>query len=80
MEVTKFASKSCVKCKVLDNYIKQAGLTNVNVIYSEDNDEEFKKNNVTTVPTLLLQNGDKKEYLEGIVSPAMIKEAVERIG
>lgn len=80
MEVTKFASKSCVKCKILDNYIKQAGLTDINVVYTEDNDEEFKKNNVTTVPTLLLQNGDKKEYLEGLVPSSTIKEAIERIG
>ena len=79
MKVTKFASNTCVKCKVLDGIIKQAGLKDVNVVYSEDNSEEFEKNNVTTVPTLLLENGDKREFLEGLVSPAMIKEAMARV-
>lgn len=80
MKITKFASKSCVKCKVLDNILKQAGVKDYTVLFSEDNEDEFKKNNVTTMPTLLFENEDKKEYLEGLVSPNQIKEVMNKIG
>ena len=80
MEVTKFASKGCVKCKVLDNILKQAGVKDYKVLYSEDNKEEFERNNITTFPTLLFENEDKREILEGIVSANMIKEAIAKVG
>jgi len=80
MKITKFASKSCVKCKVLDNILKQAGVKDYTVLFSEDSEDEFKKNNVTTMPTLLFENEDKKEYLEGLVSPNQIKEVMNKIG
>ena len=80
MKITKFASKTCVKCKVLDSILKQAGITDYNTLYSEDNKELFEENNISIMPTLLFENGDKKETLEGLVSPKMIKEVIEKIG
>ena len=78
MKITKYASKSCVKCKVLDNILKQAGVTDYDVLYSEDNEELFKERNVTTMPTLIFE-GNGETRLEGIVSPAMIKEAIKSV-
>lgn len=78
MEITKYASKSCVKCKVLDGILKQAGVE-YNTLYSEDNAELFESLGVTTLPTLIFKNGDKEARLEGIVSPAMIKDTVASI-
>ena len=79
MNITKYASKTCVKCKVLDNILKQAGVTDYNVLFSEDNKELFEEKNITTMPTLIFENNNKTDVLEGIVSPNMIKEAIEKV-
>ena len=76
MEITKFASKSCVKCKVLDGILKQAGVE-YNTVYAEDNQDLFESLNITTMPTLLFKQGENEKRLEGIVSPAQIKEVIE---
>ena len=76
MEITKFASKSCVKCKVLDGILKQAGVE-YNTVYAEDNQDLFESLNITTMPTLLFKQGEDEKRLEGIVSPAQIKEVIE---
>ena len=76
MEITKFASKSCVKCKVLDGILKQAGVV-YNTVYAEDNQDLFENLNITTMPTLLFKQGEDEKRLEGIVSPAQIKEVIE---
>ena len=76
MEITKFASKSCVKCKVLDGILKQAGVV-YNTVYAEDNQDLFESLNITTMPTLLFKQGEDEKRLEGIVSPAQIKEVIE---
>lgn len=76
--ITKYASKSCVKCKVLDGILKQAGVE-YDTVYSEDNESLFEEKGVSTLPTLIFTNGDKEVRLEGIVSPAQIKEAKESI-
>lgn len=78
MEITKFASKSCVKCKVLDGILKQAGV-DYNTVYAEDNQDLFESLNITTMPTLLFKQGENEKRLEGIVSPAQIKEVVESL-
>ena len=76
MEITKFSSKSCVKCKVLDGILKQAGV-DYNTVYAEDNQDLFESLNITTMPTLLFKQGENEKRLEGIVSPAQIKEVIE---
>ena len=76
MEITKFASKSCVKCKVLDGILKKAGVA-YNTVYAEDNQDLFESLNITTMPTLLFKQGEDEKRLEGIVSPAQIKEVIE---
>ena len=76
MEITKFASKSCVKCKVLDGILKQAGVV-YNTVYAEDSQDLFESLNITTMPTLLFKQGENEKRLEGIVSPAQIKEVIE---
>ena len=76
MEITKFASKSCVKCKVLEGILKQAGV-DYNTVYAEDNQDLFESLNITTMPTLLFKQGEDEKRLEGIVSPAQIKEVIE---
>lgn len=76
--ITKYASKSCVKCKVLDGILKQAGVE-YDTVYSEDNVELFEELGVTTLPTLIFKNGEKETILEGIVSPAQIKEALSSV-
>ena len=76
MEITKFASKSCVKCKVLDGILKQVGVV-YNTVYAEDNQDLFENLNITTMPTLLFKQGENEKRLEGIVSPAQIKEVIE---
>lgn len=76
MEITKFASKSCVKCKVLDGILKQADV-DYNTVYAEDDQDLFESLNITTMPTLLFKQGENEKRLEGIVSPAQIKEVIE---
>jgi predicted DsbA family dithiol-disulfide isomerase len=80
MEITKFAGKTCVKCRVLDNILKQVDLPcEVNTVYMEDEEEQFEKNGVVTVPTLLIKNGDKEVKLEGMSVPDMIKDAISKV-
>ena len=62
MEITKFASKSCVKCKVLDGILKQAGV-DYNTVYAEDNQDLFESLNITTMPTLLFKQGENEKRL-----------------
>jgi glutaredoxin len=76
--ITKYASKSCVKCKVLDGILKQAGVE-YDTLYSEDNVELFEEKGINTLPTLIFSNGDKEVRLEGIVSPAQIKDAENQV-
>lgn len=76
MEITKFASKSCVKCRVIDNILKPLGLK-YDTVYAEDNQELFESLNITTMPTLLFKEGENEKRIEGMASPAQIKEIVE---
>ena len=78
MEITKFASKSCVKCKVLDSILKQAGVE-YSTVYTEDNEGLFEEKGITTLPTLIFSEGEKEKRLECMVSPQMIKDAVAEL-
>lgn len=74
MEITKFASKSCVKCKVLDGILKQAGVE-YNTVYAEDNQDLFEDKGITTLPTLVFSDGETETRIEGLTSADKIKEA-----
>ena len=66
IELKVFSSKTCVPCKVLKNILKESSLTedvftrvDMN-IYDLDNDwQEFEKNMIQSVPTLIIKDNDK---------------------
>lgn len=79
MQITKYASKNCVKCKVLDRMLNTLKL-DVDTQYVEDAGEEtFKKAGVVSLPTLLVSNGDKQVKLSNAMTPQMIKEAIAKV-
>lgn len=79
MNITKYASNSCVKCKVLDRILKSMKLpTDVVTYYHEDNPDKFE--DITSLPTLVIEEGDKKEVLTGVMNPRMIEDAISRVG
>ena len=80
MQIIKYASKNCVKCKVLDRILSQIKLPcEVQTIYAEDNAEELQKLNIELLPTLRIINQDKEDYLEGIISPKQIIDSISRL-
>ena len=81
MNITKYASKSCVKCKVLDRTLKAIKLPcDVTTVYVEDNKELFEEKNIDQLPTLEFSvDGKDSVYLEGLVSPKQINEAIDSL-
>ena len=81
MEITKYASQSCVKCKVLDRTLKTVKLPcDVNVLYVEDNRELFEQKGIDQLPTLEFKvEGKDPIYLEGLCSPKQINEVIESL-
>ena len=78
MNITKYASNSCVKCKVLDRTLKACSLPcEVTTLYVEDNEELFKSKNIEQLPTLeITEEGKDPIYLTGVISPKQINEAI----
>ena len=58
MEITKFAGKSCIKCKMLDRIFKQVELPcEIKTRYVEDeSNEQFLQEGVDSLPTLVFKN------------------------
>lgn len=81
MNITKYASQSCVKCKVLDRTLKTMTLPcDVTTLYVEDNEELFKEKNIESLPTLeISESGKESIYLTGVLAPKQIKEAIESL-
>ena len=78
MNITKYATQGCVKCKSLDRTLKACSLPcDVNVLYYEDNEELFKSKNIDQFPTLeFYVEGKDPIYLTGVISPKQINEAI----
>ena len=81
MEINKYASKSCMKCKVLDRILKSVNLPcSVNTLYVEDNEELFKEKGIEQLPTLEISNEGKESiYLTGTIAPKQIAEAIDKL-
>lgn len=81
MEIIKFAGQGCIKCKVLDNILRQVDLPcELETVYMEEDKDMFEKNGVVSVPTLLIKNGQKEVTLKNAITPNMIKEALREVG
>lgn len=78
MNITKYASQGCVKCKVLDRTLKTMTLPcDIKTVYVEDNEELFKEKNIESLPTLeITEEGKSPIYLTGVISPKQINEAI----
>lgn len=81
MKITKFAGRSCVKCKVLDQVFKYVTLPcEVQTRYVEDeSNEAFVTEGVMSLPTLVLENNNEKITLTGAITPKMITDAVTKL-
>lgn len=81
MNITKYASQGCVKCKVLDRTLKTMKLPcDVTTLYVEDNEDLFKEKNIESLPTLEISvEGKDPIYLTGVLAPKQITEAIESL-
>lgn len=81
MNITKYASQGCVKCKVLDRTLKTMTLPcDVTTLYVEDNEDLFKEKNIESLPTLEISvEGKDPIYLTGVLAPKQITEAIESL-
>lgn len=82
MKITKYAERTCVRCKVLDRVLKNVELPcEVETIYVEDMDSEaLIAQGIESLPTLVIENEDKKEMLSGMMTPDIITEAIKKVG
>ena len=61
-KITKYASHTCVKCKILDKMLKQLNIEPDETIYTEDVDiNELTQRGIMSLPTLIIDNG-KQTY------------------
>jgi len=81
MEITKFAGKSCIKCKMLDRIFKQVELPcEIKTRYVEDeSNEQFLQEGVDSLPTLVFKNSTDTIRLSGTITPKQIKEVIEQL-
>lgn len=82
MEIFKYASHSCVKCKVLDRVLQQTKLPcAVQVLYVEDEGEDkFAKDGINVLPTLkIVEEGKEPIFLAGTIIPKQIEEAIAKL-
>lgn len=79
-KIKKYASYSCVKCKLLDKVLKHLGLLDITETFYTDEmlDEKIEALELTSVPTLILYNDDKEVRLVGNILPQDITDAVEQ--
>ena len=78
MKITKYASHTCVKCKVLDKLLKQMGIEPDKIIYIEDMDpEKLAKDGIMSLPTLIFEDGDEKHILTGMITSKDIKNIID---
>lgn len=69
MKITKYASHTCVRCKVLDKLLKQMGIEPDETIYTEDIDpEKLAREGIMSLPTLIFEDGDNKKTLSGAIT------------
>lgn len=80
MKITKYASQSCVKCRLLDKILSHLQINNYENIYLEDvGMEEIEKQGVMSFPTLVFEKNGKKEMLTGNILPQDITDMLEKM-
>lgn len=81
LTIKKYASHSCVKCKLLDKVLKHLNLLDkTETVYIEDlTEDELAQLNATSVPILLISNGETTERLVGNILPQDIHDIVEKL-
>lgn len=81
MKITKYAGKSCVKCRIVDQVFKLVTLPcEVETIYVEDEgNEAFMSKGIESLPTIVFENENDKIMLTGTITPKMINEAIEKL-
>ena len=81
MEIIKYATKSCVKCQVLDRILKGMTLPcDVKTLYVEDEGiESFENEGIDSMPTLKIKNNDKEKVIVGLTSPEQINIAIQEV-
>lgn len=78
MKITKYASHTCVRCKVLDKLLKQMNIEPNETIYIEDVDpEKLARDGIMSLPTLIFENGENKKVLSGAITSKNIKECLD---
>lgn len=77
-KITKYASHTCAKCKVLDKMLKQLNIEPDETIYMEDVDiNELTQRGIMSLPTLIIDNGKQTYKLYGAITTKDIKQCLD---
>lgn len=77
-KITKYASHTCVKCKILDKMLKQLNIEPDETIYTEDVDiDELTQRGIMSLPTLIIDNGKQTYKLSGAITAKDIKQCLD---
>ena len=77
-KITKYASHTCVKCKILDKMLKQLNIEPDETKYTEDVDiNELTQRGIMSLPTLIIDNGKQTYKLSGAITAKDIKQYLD---
>ncbi len=80
MKITKYASQSCIKCKLLDRVLKHMGLTDVETIMLEDvGVDALVEKGVSSFPTLVFEKDGIEKRLYGNILPQDITDILQEL-
>lgn len=77
-KIIKYASRTCIKCRVLDKLLKEMGITPDETIFIEDVDtNELTQRGIMSLPTLIIDNGKQTLKLSGTITSKDIKKCLD---
>ena len=60
MEILKFYSPTCGPCKVVETKLTSENIEHINIdVTLEENEDVLRKYNITTIPTIVVVDGNK---------------------
>lgn len=81
MKITKYASQSCVKCKLLDKILNHLQIKEYENIYLEDiGMEQLEELGIMSFPTLVFEKDGEKKTLTGNILPQDITDILNEWG
>lgn len=80
MKITKYASQTCIKCKLLDRILKHMNLLDVETIMMEDVGIDYLVDKgISSFPTLVFEKDGIEKRLYGNILPQDITDILQEL-